>query len=188
MSFTPNTIYDVASDGIFGPTAIVDPDGLVTTLFETGTGPDNKEGGCFKVSTTNPVPYYYYETDNGNYILTDTEDDSLGFLYLTLNSSSIFLGIAGLDNGMIMTWATATPVITIGGFPVTFSLYASYGSWRLYFSEPITSSGDLILTTHQNEICYFDVRGTNGEYNLKTMEYYYRDIVDNSGNSTLPLF
>ena len=164
-----------------------EPD-TTTTVFPV-TGPDKREDSAFKLYRVASAVLYYYDAGDGNFVISTTEDDSLGVYYTQLPNNQLLLGRASLIEGSVLLWATSTPYMTIDGVSIQFEQVYTNNGWSIYRSvDPISRSGDVIISAVDADICYFDIRGKNGAFDLSTVKYHYDDVLNNSGNSTLPLF
>lgn len=99
----------------------------------------------------------------------------------------VFPSVSTVSSKTIMLWGSGnTPTVTMGGSPIPLTSYDSSGSWNLFYSSGINTSGVTIITPS----------GTNGFFSIRMclgstvddLQYYFRDITENNGDNTEPLF
>lgn len=130
------------------------------------------------------------ESDTGDttYIATTGPDGKENSAFVVSDGTYKSLGDVVLNNGTLVVWSTHTPEISIGGSSITFTEFDNDGTWYMYYATGISYSGALRVSATGSDKSYADIRGYNSTLSNGTLTYLYNDMIQNSGDSTLPWF
>jgi hypothetical protein len=90
-----------------------------------------------------------------------------------------------LTAGSILIWRTGTIAVTVGGVAVALTDHGTSGSWTLSYATGIAQTGAVVITPTGSPTC-FDFRVFNAAISTAARTWYYNDIIDNSGGSSIP--
>jgi hypothetical protein len=128
------------------------------------------------------------DTGDTTYVSTTGPDGKDNSAFVVSDGTYKSLGDVVLTNGVLILWCTDTPEVTIGGNSVTMTRYNGTDTWDMYYASNVVYNGVLRLSATGSDKSYADIRGYNRTVSNGALKYLYNDMVQNSGDSTLPWF
>jgi len=101
-------------------------------------------------------------------------------------AGSFTLPSVTLAGGTLFVWANKAITLTIGGVPISLTAYGISDGFTLYYASGVTASGAVVITTAAANTAFSDFRCFAGAVSAEALEYYYNDVIDNSGEIVIP--